>query len=131
MCKLIRKTKRQSFTGYKVVLKIGGKYYSRWTGIEYLCGPVMGVTEQLPNANRRSSFIFDPEDQHNNPDYFGKTGAFKNITGARKSFPFYGNTACILKMVLSGEIWETEFDPLHKTFAGTHIDSIEEIQTAK
>ena len=40
MCKLTKKSKRKSFTGYKSVVKVGKKFYSPVTGMEYKVGPV-------------------------------------------------------------------------------------------
>jgi len=131
MCKLIRKTKRKSFTGYKAVRKINGKYYSYWTGVKYRVGPVKGTKKPLTNASPFSSFILDPGGSCNQPDYFGKTGAFKKKTDAKgevERYNRYGNSACVLAVRLGGEIWHVDNGGDAVIFAGTVIDSMEEVK---
>ena len=138
MCKLIKKIKKKSITGYKAAYKINGKYYSPWTGVNYQLGKVKGTKKPLKYAEETASFILKPGDDFNNPTYFGKTAVFEEKEGAKKEvknhkvFEKYDSddsehSCIILKMIISGEIWETKYDKDYKTFAGTNIDLIEEV----
>lgn len=141
MCKLIKKTRRKSFTGYKIAFKKDGKYYSPATGIEYKIGDVPHCPRLKPLAVKLG--IFD-EDLLNSryhlyePGMQGKTSVLKYRAQAvklqracQKNSNVIG-LFCLLIMTVSGEIWEGEFSFSYKDldrpiFAGTHIDSMEEV----
>ena len=128
MCILIRKTRKKSVTGYKIALKIKGRYYSPAAGIEYKVGPVKGVTKAGKNALEEWSWVFNPAEGFYSSRYFGKTAVYLSPerlkANIKESWHRYG--ACLLKMTISGDIWETDYS-LGKTFAGDHIDKMEEV----
>ena len=131
MCKLIRKTKRKSFTGYKAVRKVDEKYYSFWTGMEYEPGGVKGVRVPKEYALDTATFILDEYDSCYVGNYFGKTGVFIDISDARDEVERVNRwhkedvEMCVLKVRLGGDIWEVEYH--RAVMVGTHIDSMEEV----
>ena len=138
MCKLIRKTKRKSFTGYKIALKIGGKYYSPFSGITYKPGPV--PVARKPRKYAFNGHVLNPGEYFYLESFHGKTQVCKTLVitkgnmkimandfGKQLNKNLYKQPLVILEMKISGEIWESHWAG-DSTFAGTHIDSMEEVK---
>jgi hypothetical protein len=128
MCEIKEKTRLKTFTGYKVVIKKDGKYYSPSTGLEYKVGM------KLPHLQERNE-IFDTWAWGNplskdgvwyKPEMQGKTAVFKNLR------PCVTSIACnrafnhvILKMTIGGEIYNGSFS-YNELRIGTEIVDIKE-----
>jgi len=138
-------TDKTQFTGYKVAIKRGGKYYSPITGIEYKPGLVK------PALNlRKVGFNFQnvtAKDNHCHISrYYGMTAIFKDFHRAERQLAFELRTrrkiySCILK-IERGEIvmlkmtiqktktkncWKGDYD-YSEVFIGPSIRSIKEIK---
>ena len=142
MCKLTEKyTKSKSFTGYKVVYKKDGKYYSPATGIEYKEDmDIPRIRKRRPLAASLGLFVdvFNKQRGVYEPLMKGKTALLcnhKEAIGVRdwNSDDF---ELSVVKMIISGDLHEGSY----KTYvsdgfstvvipiiAGTHIDKIEEV----
>jgi hypothetical protein len=133
MCKLLKKTRKKTFTGYKVALKVNGKYYSCWSGMRYTLGPVKGMKRTGKYSSRILSFVMHRDDVCHNPNYFGKTavlGILEDVLNERILFKTHYVSQdliiVILEMTISGPIWLTNYK--HECYAGTNIISFKEIQ---
>jgi hypothetical protein len=125
MCTIISKSKRKSFTGYKVALKINGKYYSPATGVEYVVGDVP-IPERIIEEYRDDCFVnvINPSSYCHRPGYMGHTAVFIRVVD--KIMVSRRSNAVLLKMKISGNMLNCEFRE-EDTIAGTHIDSFKEI----
>ena len=142
MCRLIEKTKRKSFTGYKVAYKKRGKYYSPSTGLLYVPGKVPEIKKVEKIAEKLNLFknVFEGEGGHfYNRLMEGRTSVFESSEDAElllNAITSTYNKFCILEMKLSGDVYSGKFlvpmGSMFQTkdtniFSGTHIDSIKEI----
>jgi len=126
MCTIISKSKRKSFTGYKVALKIDGKYYSPATGVEYVVGDVP-IPDCINEEYRDDWFddVLNPEEYSHKVEYKGHTAVFKKkiITEVVSDL----SIAALLKMKISGDMLNCEYANL-KVIAGSRIDSFKEVE---
>lgn len=135
MCKIIRKSKRTSFKGYKVALKLNGEYYSIYTGIKYSIGPVQGIRVDYstkhplqPSHNIREQMLL-------NPDMYGRTAVLLNLNTAKgllrpllKEFWWLkGWTFVIVEMTLSDDLMNGRFGSDFPVVIGKNIVSIKEV----
>ena len=85
MCTFYRKPKKDSFIGYKIVIKIAGEYYSPATGLKYpLDGspiPVLKEARRLVTCYVRMT---DPDNSAYNKDMVGRTAVFLSLKDARQ-----------------------------------------------
>lgn len=134
MCKVLEKyTKKKKFTGYKMVVKVDGKYYSPVTGIEYIPGkdiiPVKSeskVNRNFINSDSWKSFyeILKNKNLYEEKMH-GKTGIFveRNIVDE-----FSQNETYIpVKMTISGDLHYAQTD-WWNTIVGNHVVSIKELK---
>ena len=138
MCQIIRKTKRESFTGYKVVaVDDKGDFYSTFTGQKYEIGIVPAPPER---AKRLSSYwisSLDLTDRSFNDlslyksEYAGHTAVFVNKEACSSlEYSIFVNRydtskkIITVKMTISGNILECEYED-YSVYAGTVIDKIE------
>lgn len=133
MCKLIRKTKKETVTVYKTVLRVvheDGEYYTAFfSGVRIKLGKVKQQTREDKCFHR-----YIPGTQHWNEIMVGKSSGFANLKPAIKLGRCTKNS-CVLKIVLGGEIWEgdasriaIDIDFKEKIYAGTEILSFEEVK---
>jgi len=133
MCKILKKTRRKSYTGFKIVCKINGKYYSSVTGIEYKPGSVTPVDtiDESKTFGYWSRHVLDPDmDSGYCKEMHGKTCVFKEKSDAL-DFLNSRSKEQLVEMTISGEIWEAEMRCLFgfmSLFVGTEILSIKEIR---
>ena len=136
MCNLTTKIKNcQSVTGYKIVYKENGKYFSPATGIEYK------ENIDLPwpnNIKNKIKYYFGFDDVLNanelshHKNLYGKTAVFINLSDAM-IFANIWQTAQekmhlqIVKMTLSNDLYNGIYGFNSKVYIGSHIDKIEEI----
>jgi len=131
MCTITGTCNLKEFTGYKVALKINGKYYSPVTGMEYTLGKI-----KPPETIRKNYTVegFANVLQNTNPAHerrmVGNTAVFinkKNAKNFRKNLRFWYNDArsVILKMTLQNIMFDGiyEFD---KVRIGSTIKSFKE-----
>lgn len=124
MCTILRKTDKTEVTGYKAVIKIDGKFYSPFTGMEYTVG--MTIPKMIKRGEIRYSEyenVLDEYSNHYNKEMQGKTGVFKSIRQCREYADSSGFT--MLEMKLGGVIYDGRFDEDH-TYIGTEILEIKE-----
>lgn len=138
MCKILNKTRRKSFTGFKVAHKIGNRYYSPATGVEYKVGPVTPATgiiqSRTSGGGNWSSHILNEDSSFFCKEMYGKTSVFKSLEDLANTIYELFKNEVVLKMTISGGIWETEMitTSLNRTtgsvkmFAGTKILSMKE-----
>lgn len=136
MCTLTKKSRKKSFTGYKVVYKKGGKYYSPATGIEYKPGPVPRIKRQPKWVSDLGHFrdIFYKLDPCHEPLMKGKTSVvelLEDIRGMRAYWDMDEKTYPIVRMTVSDGLFSGFYDwgfvARTDVIAGSHIDKIEEV----
>ena len=133
MCKLTNKNDNLQVKGYKVAYKEKSLYYSIATGIEYKIGPVPTPTTQYALSGFFAQGLLNPKNQLHKKDFYGKTAVFSDKDEAhRLKMDFYhlvktDKEIVILKMKLSGDLWDGTYEFITKIVAGNHIDSIKEI----
>ncbi len=130
MCKLTKKSKRKSFTGYKSVVKVGKKFYSPVTGMEYKVGPVPKIRRIGKHVLPDYVNVLDPGAAAYNPKMVGKTGVFENPALPRELF----RTNTLVKMTITGDLYEGYVETgggmnLGDLIAGTHIAKIKEVKS--
>ena len=80
MCiRIGRKLNKENYTGYKAVVKVGGRYYSPATGVEYIPGQkIQGTYKFLKNVKKfwRKNNILNPKETSFINNYFGKTAVW-------------------------------------------------------
>jgi len=137
MCIITKKSRRKSFTGYKYCVKIGNRYFSFWTGVEYKIGPVEGISPMDPSdkhhSHRKVGVGFAGYVQYNK-NMFGKTGVYIRLKDCWKSFYWSDSKAqrqsgkiIYIRMTISGDLYNGIFgaNPL---VIGNHIDKITEVK---
>ncbi|MFH1276489.1 MAG: hypothetical protein ABIH82_05240 [Candidatus Woesearchaeota archaeon] len=133
MCIILSKTERKSYTGFKIVHKVDGKYYSPATGIEYKPGPVTPtktIIESKVSGGWNLTSLTEG-DRFYNKNMYGKTSVFVD---KRNADLCYGGRSgeSVVEMTISGGIWEgglrCSYNPYTaKLFLGTKIVSIKEL----
>ena len=135
MCEILNRTRKKVFTGFKVAHKIGNRYYSPVTGVEYKVGPVTPTTKIIRSktSGHWSSHILDKDDSFFCKEMYGKTSVFKSLEDLANIIHVLSKKEVILKMTISGGIWKAKMVagcfssiPFIKTFAGTEILSMKE-----
>ena len=125
MCKITKKSRKKTFTGYKSVVVVRGKYYSPATGVLYKVGPVPVVKNKRVNAEGGYVDMLNPKNKFYNPRMMGKTGVFYTQTQAMQLYP----SDAMLKMTISGDLHEgtiaDQFRFEADLIVGNHIDKIE------
>ena len=112
MCQLLEKVDKKSIIAYKVVVKIGNKYYSPATGIRYKRDnkhiPI--VTKMNPLVDAYIDFLDKDSDAYE-PEMLSRTAAFLDIDDAiyeRNSLDYFyshnHSILCILQVKLSGDL---------------------------
>jgi hypothetical protein len=129
MCKIHDKTDLTEYTGYKAVLKIGNKFYSPCTGLEYKVGM------KLPNMRKRRPIpvdsdikwcnVLDKKSVYYNKLMQGKTGVFQTLRGCKLGVVQLGGYIAI-KMTIGGEIYKGKYCGFG-TRIGSEIINMEEI----
>lgn len=142
MCTLVKKTRRKSVTGYKLVVqhKETGEFYSGFTGQKYEIGKVA----LPPDRCKRLHNVWNPwldEDLLSrtafyNKDYCGFTSITTSPMDIRQQLRYsmsvvFGNyEAVIVKVKLSGDIYESTWGEIYpkQTFSGNNIVSMEYVE---
>ena len=112
MCKIKEKADLKEFTGYKVALKVDGKYYSPATGIEYKLGPVTVATEKGKYIDCCfEDNLLNPESRIFNNAMHGNTALFEDKQGALRLMSVMNRDflIVILKMTLSDLTYYGEY----------------------
>jgi hypothetical protein len=139
MCKIKEPyLKSKTFTGYKQVIVLEGKYYSPVTGIEYEVGkkvtPVTlenfeNIILSIPNLERKmdeTSWIYphivlNPKTQFYNEYMYGMTGVYAHKDDAFKDT----KGVIVVKMTISDNLHHAELDHSIDIVVGNFIESIE------
>jgi len=111
MCKILNRTRKKVFTGLKVAHKIGNRYYSPATGVEYKVGPVTPTTKIIRSKTSGhwwSSQILDKDGSFFCKEMYGKTSVFKSLEDLTSIIHVLLQSEVILKMTISGGIWKAE-----------------------
>ena len=110
MCKILNRTRKKVFTGLKVAHKIGNRYYSPATGVEYKVGPVTPATKIIRSktSSHWSSQILNKDGNFFCKEMYGKTSVFKSLEDLTSIIHVLLQTEVILKMTISGGIWKAE-----------------------
>ena len=128
MCKITKKSRKKSFTGYKSVLVINDKYYSPVTGMEIKIGPIPIITHRQNHANRDYVNVFDESIGAHEPKMKGMTGVFIEQERAQHHFP----ADTILKICISGNLHHGHIQTcgnhnVGNVIIGNHIDKITQL----
>lgn len=127
MCTVLDKRSGKTFTGYKVVTKIKGRYYSPFSGYCYKKGPLPSLKCTPRNAAR--DFVDSTYAIFHSMFYttkmHGKSGVL--VTLADAELIVSKNKDTILKMTVGGDLYDGEFDDF-KTVIGTEIIDFEEVE---
>jgi len=147
MCKVTKPSRRKkSFTGYKVVFKIGKKYYSPMTGIEYVTSKDVQAVDSIKEYKKHkakiendSTFIdyaeiIDKENGDHNTLYEplmkGKTTVFLTKKDLHDRLKTLSDKVQIVKMTISKNLSNGIYSGWNgKTVSvilGDYIESIEE-----
>ena len=134
------KIKLTSYTGYKYVIVINGKYYSPTTGIKYKVGKVPVLTSnmklEIHGGNSINQYL-SPTSKYNSKNYNGNTSVFKSLKKCEDEC----KGKDIIKMTISGNLKKAKHSltlgnikDIHKSrisnvIIGNHIDKIELIKT--
>jgi len=138
MCKIVKTYDEPVVrTGYKVAIKIDGKYFSPATGVEYIVGPVPKCPDYSPQYEEKITGICRYfavkailEGIFFDPTYNGNTGVFVLLGHARTLF------GCICEYEHIGTVVILEMSIMCKylceyvkcgTYAGDQIISISEV----
>jgi len=137
MCTITGTCNLKEFTGYKVALKINGKYYSPVTGMEYTLGKIK------PPKRIRKNFIVEgwfvnvlqKKEHAHKKEMVGNTAVFINKKDAknfRKDLKFWGLgfpgddiNLVILKMTLQNIVFDGMYG-FDKVRIGSTIKSMKE-----
>ena len=132
MCTVLnRKIKgKRKITGYKIVNKVGKKYHSPITGIEYIPGkliPKIRNAIQCILKNTTGKWI-TPEDLFKweyvfKPNFVGYTTIFKRLEDAKC---ICHNNELIVKMTLSTSLYHANYEG-DNVYVGKKVVNIEEI----
>lgn len=128
-----RKLNKETYTGYKAVIKNRRKYYSPAVGTEYKVGPVKGAKKFLANTQSdwQRADILNPEADTFVKNYFGKTAVFCKKddaeSTARREVDNSGKWV-IVKMTISGDLRRGNLAG-DGVVVGTRIEMIEEVKT--
>ena len=135
MCRLIEKLDQRQFTGYKVAVKKGNKYYSPAMGCEYKVGEVERVDHQ---RNLTTHFASDILLNCYVPEMIGRTSVFKRMRSAvwlrniLSRCLLDGASAVILKMTVTDYLMSGYYgDPWDPVVAGRRIKKIVEVSNAE
>lgn len=132
MCNITGNYSKKSFTGYKVVCEMDGKYYSPATGIEYKKGPVEIPVVQQRLCNWFSDTLLLPDGYGYKPDMKGYTAVFVNQYNAMctwKELAFWYDSPYklkVVKMTISHKLQYGTYGH-DNVILGKRIDKIEEV----
>jgi len=136
MCKVKSRYKKQTtVTGYKVVYKYKGRYYSPFTGYQYHVGTIP-VLKVVRNGDKFTSLNSEVLNQNYSLYTFkmsSKTGVLLDPASVNRLFYSakftllnLGVKVVVLKMTLSHELYIGEYNT-QKTIIGDYIEGFEEI----
>lgn len=142
MCTLVKKTRRKSVTGYKLVVqhKETGEFYSGFTGQKYEIGKVAlppDRCKRLHNVwNDDLDFIALSVLPFYKKDYEGFTSVVSHIDIIRRQLQdspkdvFGPYNPVIVKVKLSGTIYKSTWGTwnVFETFSGNNIVSMEYVE---
>lgn len=143
MCQLDTFFDGKTYTGYKLAAKVGRKYYSIATGIQYKRRkPVTIPDKQYPLLSCVDDELLNPTYSLYQRKMIGRTTVFMSIKDAIKYFEELQNQIIrntdigimkgkfvLLKMQISGELMTGLYNfawDRHPVVAGKHIDSFKE-----
>jgi len=144
MCEIIKKLRRKSVSGYKIVAHKDGSFYSTFTGQKYEIGkPIEGITD---NSRTMSDYwtsainhklaeiklfpFFNKWFVHKTAVFLDREVAFimgEEITHALHTL-YNKYDIVLVKMTLTGDIYSGEYDYVN-VYAGTQIKAIEILHT--
>jgi hypothetical protein len=126
MCRIQSKSRAKQFSGYKVVVKKNGKYYSPSTGLKYEVGMKLpSMTKRHTNAHTKWKDPLAKDGRWYNELMQGKTGVFRTIASARWVTKHYPELT-IIKMTVGGEMYKGSLGS-HLLSVGTEILEMNEI----
>jgi len=132
MCTITGTCNLKEFTGYKVALKINGKYYSPVTGMEYTLGKIKPPKTIYKNYTVEGfADVLENTDPAHERRMIGNIAVFvyeKDAEHFRKHLMFWHLTTkpvIILKMTLQNVIFKGEY-LYRKVRIGSTIKSIKE-----
>lgn len=120
MCKIKGKYEGETFTGYKCVSKRNGRYYSYWTGVEYVVGKVKSRNVDNTGFCKQTGMLVSF-----NKSMKGYTGVFVELLDAIREKCSLAN--CIIRMTISGDLKLAEYIYDGDIVIGKEILSIEEV----
>ena len=132
MCTFYRKSKEESFIGYKIVVKIGDEYFSPATGIKYEDGrPIPEIESGSPLVSCYLD-VLDEDTMAYNPEMIGRTAAFLRLKSAmleKEDLEPYltVGSLCVLKVKISDDVLEGSYGT-YSVVAGRIMEFIEEVQ---
>ena len=139
MCEVGSKYKKSTtVTGYKVVVKVRGRYYSPFTGYQYHIGtlPHMKYERNSSKFIHYNDLVLVPYMSYHTDKMYKKTGVLLDpnrvntlYTSVNKVCRGREDTnikAAILRMTISGDLHRAKYGS-DKTMIGSHIDDFEEI----
>ena len=139
MCEVGSKYKKSTtVTGYKVVVKIKGRYYSPFTGYQYHVGtlPVMKTPRNENKFIHYNNDVLKDYCPHYTFRMKEKTGVLLDpvtvnrvLIGTINNCSFTKNSkgkVTVLRMTISGDLHRAKYGS-DKTMIGSHIDDFEEI----
>ena len=137
MCNITRKTKRKTADMYKVVFKHENNYYGFYSCMKINIGEVISEDIANDNISRASAghgSIFTI-DYSKNTIFYGKISGFIKLKDAKILFNTYPKTSTIIKLKITGDIYEgdgtgigSQFTGEEKTLFGTEVISFKEIK---